>query len=256
MEMAVDIVLDAGHGGFDNGASYMGRAEKDDVLRLTQAVGKRLEEAGYRIFYTRTGDVYNSPYEKAQLANESGGNYFISFHRNSGMEDNLYNGVQALVYQQNETVDRLANNINRQLEKVGFQNLGIEEVPGLIVLRETDMPAVLMEVGFLNSDIDNQIFDEKFDAIADAIAAGIEESIPLSAQELPSAYFVQTGLFKYDVNAAYQLERLQILGFDGQIHYEKPYYGVWVGNSKTLDEAVSLQNQLRKKGYDTLIVSS
>lgn len=40
MEMAVDIVLDAGHGGFDNGASYMGRAEKDDVLRLTQAVGK------------------------------------------------------------------------------------------------------------------------------------------------------------------------------------------------------------------------
>ncbi|MEI3339238.1 MAG: N-acetylmuramoyl-L-alanine amidase [Eubacterium sp.] len=130
---------------------------------------------------------------------------------------------------------------------MGFQNLGIEEVPGLIVLRETDMPAVLMEVGFLNSDIDNQIFDEKFDAIADAIAAGIEESIPLSAQELPSAYFVQTGLFKYDVNAAYQLERLQILGFDGQIHYEKPYYGVWVGNSKTLDQAVSLQNQLTQK---------
>ena len=33
--MEVDIILDAGHGGFDNGASYMGRAEKDDVLRLT-----------------------------------------------------------------------------------------------------------------------------------------------------------------------------------------------------------------------------
>ena len=51
--MAVDIVLDAGHGGFDNGASYMGRAEKDDVLRLTLAVGKKLQEAGYSIYYTR-----------------------------------------------------------------------------------------------------------------------------------------------------------------------------------------------------------
>lgn len=253
--MAVDIVLDAGHGGFDNGASYMGRAEKDDVLRLTLAVGAKLKEAGYSIYYTRTNDTYNSPYEKAQMANDAQGRYFISLHRNSGMEDNLYHGVQTLVYQHNDTVDRLGNNINAQLEKVGFQNLGIEEVPGLIVLRETDMPAVLVEVGFINSDIDNQIFDEKFNEIVDAIVTGIEESIPLTAQELPEQFFVQTGLFKYDVNAAYQLERLQILGFEGQIHYEKPYYGVWIGKPKTLDEAVALQEQLRKKGYSTLIVS-
>ena len=134
--MEVDIILDAGHGGFDNGASYMGRAEKDDVLRLTLAVGAKLKEAGYNVYYTRTTDVYNSPNEKAQLANLSGGNYFISFHRNSGMEDNLYNGVQTLIYQHNDTVDTLAENINRQLENVGFKNLGVEEVPGLIVLRK------------------------------------------------------------------------------------------------------------------------
>ena len=129
------------------------------------------------------------------------------------MEDNLYNGVQTLVYQHDPTVDTLAENINRHLEQVGFKNLGVEEVPGLIVLRKTEMPAVLVEAGFLNSDIDNQLFDEKFDAIVDAIVAGIEESIPLSAQEIPEQYYVQTGLFKYDVNAAYQLERLQILRF-------------------------------------------
>ena len=87
--MDVDIILDAGHGGFDNGASYMGRAEKDDVLRLTLAVGAKLKEAGYHVYYTRTTDIYNSPTEKAALANRSGGKYFISFHRNSGMEDNL-----------------------------------------------------------------------------------------------------------------------------------------------------------------------
>lgn len=254
--MAADIILDAGHGGFDNGASYMGRAEKDDVLRLTLAVGEKLQADGYNVYYTRTTDTYNSPYEKAELANQSQGNYFISFHRNSGVEDNLYKGVQSLVYQRNDTVDRIANNINAQLEKVGFQNLGIEEIPGLIVLRETDMPAVLVEVGFINNDIDNQIFDEKFNQIVDAIAAGIEESIPITAQALPEQYFVQTGLFKYDVNAAYQLERLQMQGYSGQIHYEKPYYGVWVGNSKTLDEAVALQKELKKNGYTTLIVSA
>ncbi len=254
--MDVDIILDAGHGGFDNGASYMGRPEKDDVLRLTLAVGAKLKEAGYNVYYTRTTDVYNSPTEKAALANLSGGKYFISFHRNSAMEDNLYNGVQTLVYQHNPTVDTLAENINRQLEQVGFKNLGVEEVPGLIVLRKTEMPAVLVEVGFLNSDLDNQLFDEKFDDIVDAFAAGIEESIPLSAQEIPEQYYVQTGLFKYDVNAAYQLERLQILGFDGTIHYEEPYYGVWIGKPKTLDEAVMLQDELRQKGYSTLIVSA
>lgn len=69
------------------------------------------------------------------------------------------------------------------------------------------MPAVLVETGFINSDIDNQLFDKKFDAIVDAIVTGIEESIPLSAQQVPEHYYVQTGLFKYDVNAAYQLER-------------------------------------------------
>lgn len=253
--MAVDIILDAGHGGFDNGASYMGRAEKDDVLRLTLAVGERLQQAGYNVYYTRTTDTYNSPYEKAELANQSGGNCFISFHRNSAMEDNLYDGVESLVYRQNDTVNNIANNINEQLANVGFKNLGIEEVPGLIVLRETDMPAVLVEVGFLNNDADNRLFDERFDQIADAIAAGIESSIPLSAQAIEDAYFVQTGLFKYDVNAVYQLERLEMLGYTGQIHYEKPYYGVWIGPVESVDEAVKLQNRLRADGYTTLIVA-
>ena len=99
--MAVKIILDAGHGGFDNGASYMGRAEKDDALRLALAVGEKLEQDGYDVCFTRTTDVYQSPYEKAELANQSQGQYLISFHRNSGVEDNLYRGVQSLIYEEN-----------------------------------------------------------------------------------------------------------------------------------------------------------
>ena len=148
--MAVKIILDAGHGGFDNGASYMGRAEKDDALRLALAVGEKLEQDGYDVCFTRTTDVYQSPYEKAELANQSQGQYLISFHRNSGVEDNLYRGVQSLIYEENETVSRIADNINAQMEKIGFRNLGTEEIPALTILRETSMPAVLLEAGFTN----------------------------------------------------------------------------------------------------------
>ena len=117
--MAVDIILDAGHGGFDNGATYRGRAEKDDVLRLTLDVGRQLEKDGYSVAYIRTEDVYESPYRKAEKANQTGGDIFISFHRNSGVEENLYNGVQALVYStEGKEAVALGEAINENLEKL------------------------------------------------------------------------------------------------------------------------------------------
>ena len=77
------VILDAGHGGYDNGAQYDGRKEKDDNLRLTLAVGQILEQNGVPVSYTRQSDIYQSPSEKARLGNESGADYFISFHRNA-----------------------------------------------------------------------------------------------------------------------------------------------------------------------------
>ncbi len=263
--MAPKIILDAGHGGFDNGASYGDRREKDDTLRLTLDVGEKLSQAGYPVSYIRTEDMYESPYQKAQKANDMGGDLFLSFHRNSSMEENLYSGVQALVYDMGLPLPvRVGEAITDQLETVGFQNLGVEAVPGLIVLRRTQMPAVLMEVGFLNNDQDNVLFDEKYPQIVQAIVDGVMEALPLPLMEQSEVseetvaeprYFVQTGIFKHDVNAAYQLERLQIMGFDGQIHYEAPYYGVWAGSVPTLEEAVKMQEQLRENGYHTLIVT-
>ena len=96
--MAYKIVLDAGHGGTDPGAVYNGRNEKDDNLALAQAVGKILEDNGVDVVYTRTEDIYQTPFEKARIANQSGADYFISFHRNSSPEDNQYQGVEVLVY--------------------------------------------------------------------------------------------------------------------------------------------------------------
>ena len=88
--MAYSIMLDAGHGGQDPGAVYKGRQEKNDNLKLALAVGEILKNKGIDISYTRTGDVYQTPFEKAQLANQAGVDYFISFHRNSSPKENQY----------------------------------------------------------------------------------------------------------------------------------------------------------------------
>lgn len=58
------VILDAGHGGSDPGAVYMGRKEKDDALALTLAVGEQLTRDGIRVLYTRVNDVYDTPLER------------------------------------------------------------------------------------------------------------------------------------------------------------------------------------------------
>ena len=71
------IVLDAGHGGSDYGATYNGRAEKDDNLKLALAVGDILEKNGIDVVYTRTTDEYETPFKKATDANDAKADYFV-----------------------------------------------------------------------------------------------------------------------------------------------------------------------------------
>ena len=79
----------------------------------------------------------------------------------------------------------MARNINANMEKIGFKNNGVTERPNLVVLKRTQMPALLLEVGFINSSKDNAIFDNNFDAIAQGIADGILDT--LSANETAKA---------------------------------------------------------------------
>ena len=175
--MAVKIVIDAGHGGYDAGATYNGRREKDDTLALALAVGEILEAQGYDVIYTRTDDVYDSPVQKARIGNESGADFFVSIHRNSSPSPNQYNGVQTLIYNNAGLKATMAENVNKELERVGYRNINVVERPDLAVLRRTRMPAILVEAGFINSDEDNNLFDTKFSETAEAIARGIDETI-------------------------------------------------------------------------------
>lgn len=171
------VILDAGHGGVDFGAAYLGRMEKDDALRLTLAVGDILSQAGVNVLYTRTEDIYETPAAKAARGNAAGADYFVSIHRNSSPYPNQYTGVESLVYSRYGAAGRMAENINRQLARAGFVNLGVNERTSLAVLHQTKMPAVLVEAGFLNTERDNLLFDSRFPQIAQAIADGISMSL-------------------------------------------------------------------------------
>lgn len=254
------VILDAGHGGYDNGASYEGRTEKEDNLNLVLAVGNILQNNGVDVLYTRTEDVYQSPTEKARIANQSGADYFVSIHRNAGARPNLYSGVQTLVFEDAGAPGIFAENIDNELAKTGYTNLGTEVRKNLAVLRRTTMPAVLVEAGFINTDQDNQIFDLKFPEIAQAIANGILLSLQdiengiEATQETQDKYGIEVGVFRHEENARNLARILQKDGYDCYVEKRNDYYVVGHGDFPTLEEAHNEERKLYGDGYETRLV--
>jgi len=260
--MAVTVALDAGHGGYDSGAVHEGRREKDDNLELALAVGDILQRSGVNIVFTRTEDEYDSPIRKAQIANESGADYFISFHRNSSPVDNQYSGVETLLYDENGIKAEMAQTINAELAEVGFNNLGLNIRRDLAVLRRTQMPALLVEVGFINTDADNVLLDTRFDDVAQAIANGVLQTIggeigpgPGIGMPMSEVYAVQVGLFRNPENADNLYREIVALGIPADISRSGSFYAVRAGRTESLNEAVALQQELQQLGYDTLVVT-
>ncbi len=225
--VAETIIIDAGHGGRDPGAVYQGRKESDDVLRLALALGDRLKQAGYNVLYTRTTDVYNTPYEKAVIGNNSGADLFVSLHRNAVEQPNTSTGVETLVYKDTGLPGELARNINAQLSELGFADRGVIERPGLVVLRRTQMPAVLIEAGFINNEENNALFDEQLEEIARAFASRS--------------------------NADRLRDRLINDGFPAFTILRDGMYKVQVGAYRNLENAIRMEQVLRGKGYSTFI---
>lgn len=109
------VILDAGHGGTtDPGAVYQGRQEKNDNLRMALAVGQILNDRGVDVGYTRVQDVYQSPLQKAQMANNWDADYFVSFHRNAMPVPGTASGTESLIFSKGGEAERLAANINTE----------------------------------------------------------------------------------------------------------------------------------------------
>lgn len=232
------VVIDAGHGGSDPGAVYNGRQEKDDMLRLAKAVGDILSNSGVDVSYTRTDDVYETPFQKAMEANATGADFLVSLHRNSSTTPNTYSGTQTLVFNDSGVRSTLARNINNELVALGFRDAGIVERPNLVVLRRSRMPAALVEVGFINNDRDNRLFDERFDEIAQGIADGI----------LTTIYGGQgdSGDGKY-------VEAVNMMGMDGSMNMDDMMRSVSDENSmNTMNDGMMNDMEMSNMGMNDM----
>ena len=150
----------------------------------------------------------------------------------------------------------MAQNILGALGELGFREIGVKERPGLVVLRRTNMPSVLVEMGFINSDKDNQMFDEKFDEIAQAIASAILGTLSEEDVEGPVYYRVQTGAFRNKQYADQLLYELLDQGYPAFLLNENGLYKVQVGAFLQLGNAIAMEQKLRDAGYTTLITTS
>jgi N-acetylmuramoyl-L-alanine amidase len=178
----VSVVIDAGHGGKDAGATSGNRKEKDDNLNLALKVAECLEAKGIDCAVTRTLDVYLSLESRCRFANIRSADLFVSLHRNS--VSNEANGVEIWIGSENSSDEReLAQSILDALEKVGIsENRGVKsgyagEGNDYYVNKNTDMTSCLVELGFISSDLDNELYDEKLNEYAQAIADAIEKQL-------------------------------------------------------------------------------
>ena len=179
------VCLDAGHGGKDTGAIGEGdRYEKTDDLRLTLAAGRLLSNWGVKVVYTRDKDIYRSLDFRSRFANENKVDLFVSIHRNSAASKTV-SGVEAWVNKTMPKEDiKLAENLLHEIEVVGYgENRGVRggyqgnSSANYAVNADTEMPSVLIEMGFITTKEDNELFDELFDYYAYAIAAGIAKTL-------------------------------------------------------------------------------
>ena len=250
------IAIDAGHGGTDLGSLYKERQEKMDNLNLALAVGEKLERAGHEVYYTRTEDTYDSPIEKARLANDANADLLISLHRNNSITPNTYTGAEAFLRSSGGQKAKIAESILNNLSDVGFVNLGVNTMANDVLLKRTQMPAILFEIGFINTDEDNELFDTKLDEIATAIADAITSHIEEMNDSYQRTYRVQVGGINNESVAQRLAYHLFLDGYEAIIKQrDDNLYVVLVGEIFVLDQAVMLEQFLRVLGYNTFIIT-
>ena len=175
------IILDPGHGGSDEGAKVHYFMEKRVTLMTTLLLRKYLDEMGYRVIMTRSKDVFIPLHRRVSIANKTKAVLFVSVHYNSspsteahGIEV-FYNGSgdQKRVQQSKKLAASVLGELKTQTQALsrGVKNGNFH------VIRETTMPAILVEGGFMtNPDERTQLRDKRYlEKIAKGIALGIDK---------------------------------------------------------------------------------
>ena len=175
------VVLDIGHGGSDSGAVANGVKEKEVNFNQGMALYYLLEaDPSIKVYMTRESDVYPTLQFRSQLANEIEADLFISIHNNSASAN--VTGAETLYYPNGSDTrgKQIAQMVQEAIVSCGLGNRGIKARSDLYVLRTTNMPAILLETGFLTNAaeaeyINSQSFiNEWSQSVYNAIVRGFE----------------------------------------------------------------------------------
>lgn len=177
------VALDAGHGGVQPGCVAGEVLEKDITLSMTMLLKEKLEEMGMEVFLTRDSDVDVELSDRASLANQSGASCFVSLHCNWYEEDPSVSGLDCYYYQ-DEAGRQLAQSILDRITEAGVHTRELKE-ENFQVLWETNMPATLIELGFMTNpeELESLLSQEYQEKLASAIAEGVRQMLEEDGDE-------------------------------------------------------------------------
>ena len=177
------VFVNPGHKpGLDSGAVNpdSGMQEADVALAVGELVVKYLTAAGVDCVILQSNSLNGEDEDEdnpsiCRTANESGADIFVSIHCNAA--NGAAYGTEVEVYSYNSTeATELGQCIQDQIvSALGTTDRGLKERPNLAVLRGTDMPAVLVEMAFIDNDEDAALLESKQDDFARAIARGVTD---------------------------------------------------------------------------------
>lgn len=165
------IVIDPGHSGpVEPGACADGVRECDVVLAIAKLLAEQLYDTGHDVLLTRTGDIATTDLAlRAELANANGADVFVSIHANSVASDTAH-GTEVYHYPGSARGKRLAECIQARLvAELNTADRGVKTA-NFQVLRETDCPAVLVEVAFISNEADRLLLTSYAGQLAAAVA--------------------------------------------------------------------------------------
>lgn len=149
------VFLSAGHGGADPGAVGYGMKEKDINLQVMLSCQHELARHGVTVVVSRTKDENDQVTQEVKEANASGADIAVSFHTNAGGGD----GSESFYWQGDANGLRLAQLCEKYTKELGQNSRGVKPGNHLWFVKATKMTAVLCEIGFIDNDTDNDIFD-------------------------------------------------------------------------------------------------
>lgn len=169
------VVLDAGHGGRDQGTNSGDVLEKEINLKVTERLAEVLEDADVKVLLTRTDDTKVGLEERASYANEQKADLFVSIHCNYCEDDAGVNGLECYYREDSEEGKALAEQVVEGIEGDSTIPCRGTRTANFRVLTKTRMPAVLVEIGYLsNRDECAKLTEESYQKLlVQRLAAGI-----------------------------------------------------------------------------------